>query len=821
MVTGAVVETGSGRGLEGVAVSDGRSVVATGADGRFALDLAGDAEFVMLTVPATHRALEPGWFAPAAAVADRHTFELVPRDRPPAPTVRFLHVTDLHLSLDGGARLRQLLEAGVPTPAGLDPITGAVGEDDVRADLVEAVRREAPEFVAATGDLADHGEPGELAAYLRVAGGLGVPVAHVPGNHDYLSSLDQDAVMRFLEWLRTDGRDRMGEPYAAFQEWMYGGDWQRPDSGRRPWVQGVGPAYYSFDWGPAHFVVYDSESRLRYGDRYPQDEWLAADLALVPSGKPVVALLHFAEPVSFWDERFGGTRLIASFAGHWHANRRLAHGGAVHYVSANVGFAGYDHSARGYRAVEVGGEGVQTQWQPAEEAPRRRPPAGTLWEAPLPGLPTIGRPALAGDMVVVSTETPDSSGVLVALDAATGAQRWRHGEPSAVVHSPIVAGDAVVAVSVTGALVALDAATGTERWRAQLGDPGVRWCFGAPAVVGDSVVAGGSGHVACLSVADGTEHWARTDLAPDDWPTAWGSPVAAGATVVVAFANERVHLCALDAATGETRWSTRGHELTAPCSSPIVAGDRVVATTVNGWLTAWSLSGGERLWSAALAGPWPVATPALDAAGEPHLGRRPRRCRRLDPRRGAGRPGPPPVRPAGRGPPGLARGRRRVRLGRGVGRPARVRRQRQGDRAARRRPRRAVLVVACAGRPHPVRRDWRGHPRRPPRGGAVRADLVVVGAGPAGSAAAIAAARGGLDVVVVDKAHFPRDKTCGDGLTTAALRALERLGLRPDAVPSWRAVDGVWLRSPSGQTSTWPWSTWPERRGPRCTTATR
>ena len=57
------------------------------------------------------------------------------------------------------------------------------------------------------------------------------------------------------------------------------------------------------------------------------------------------------------------------------------------------------------------------------------------------------------------------------------------------------------------------------------------------------------------------------------------------------------------------------------------------------------------------------------------------------------------------------------------------------------------------------------------------ADLLVVGAGPAGAAAAIAARGHGLDVALVDKATFPRDKTCGDGLTTAALDRLERLGV--------------------------------------------
>jgi geranylgeranyl reductase family protein len=57
------------------------------------------------------------------------------------------------------------------------------------------------------------------------------------------------------------------------------------------------------------------------------------------------------------------------------------------------------------------------------------------------------------------------------------------------------------------------------------------------------------------------------------------------------------------------------------------------------------------------------------------------------------------------------------------------------------------------------------------------ADVLVVGAGPAGSAAAAWAARAGRDVLVIDAAGFPRDKACGDGLTPRAVAELERLGL--------------------------------------------
>ncbi|CAG7583843.1 geranylgeranyl reductase family protein [Rhodococcus opacus] len=62
-------------------------------------------------------------------------------------------------------------------------------------------------------------------------------------------------------------------------------------------------------------------------------------------------------------------------------------------------------------------------------------------------------------------------------------------------------------------------------------------------------------------------------------------------------------------------------------------------------------------------------------------------------------------------------------------------------------------------------------------------DVLVIGAGPAGSSAAAWAARAGRDVVLADAAVFPRDKTCGDGLTPRAVAELDHLGL------------GDWVRS--------------------------
>ncbi|MFE3827423.1 geranylgeranyl reductase family protein [Streptomyces sp. NPDC059092] len=84
------------------------------------------------------------------------------------------------------------------------------------------------------------------------------------------------------------------------------------------------------------------------------------------------------------------------------------------------------------------------------------------------------------------------------------------------------------------------------------------------------------------------------------------------------------------------------------------------------------------------------------------------------------------------------------------------------------------------------------------------ADVIVVGAGPAGSSAAYHLARAGVDVLLLEKSHFPREKVCGDGLTPRAVHQLIRMGVDINA-PGWMRSRGMrWVAGSHRVHIEWP-----------------
>ena len=79
-------------------------------------------------------------------------------------------------------------------------------------------------------------------------------------------------------------------------------------------------------------------------------------------------------------------------------------------------------------------------------------------------------------------------------------------------------------------------------------------------------------------------------------------------------------------------------------------------------------------------------------------------------------------------------------------------------------------------------------PNQPP---ADEADVIVVGAGPAGATTAFYLAQSGLDVLLLEKSRFPREKVCGDGLTPRAVKALVGMGIKVGEQDGWVRNKGL------------------------------
>ncbi|MBP0455695.1 PQQ-binding-like beta-propeller repeat protein [Kitasatospora sp. RG8] len=183
--------------------------------------------------------------------------------------------------------------------------------------------------------------------------------------------------------------------------------------------------------------------------------------------------------------------------------------------------------------------------------------AGLRWSFPV-GEDVPSRPVERAGVLYVTAGTR-----VYALDAASGAERWRFDAPVVLFTPPALDADAVYVVDYLGNVYALDAATGRDRWRGVTGSR-----QGAePVVVSDGMVLVGSGEVLyAFESAGGRERWrytARGEIV--------GSPAVADGLVHLGSRDQSLHT--LDLASGQLRWElgTKG-ELTG---SPVAVGGKV------------------------------------------------------------------------------------------------------------------------------------------------------------------------------------------------------------------------------------------------------
>jgi len=245
---------------------------------------------------------------------------------------------------------------------------GGVGIAKLKASIAEINRLDpVPAFLLAQGDICLQSGVGD--EYRECLRGAEMPVRNGPGNHEMM--------------LRHEN------PRDDFQRLF-------------------GPTYYSFDWGPVHFVVLDGNKPIPEETGWKAVHgavegsellWLKADLAAQRKGKPIVIGVHIPvvssyperrkqspQDAPYWEmtnrelltELFARHNVRLVLQGHMHENERTTIAGVEYVASISMSGAwwkngtgferGMDNSPRGYRIVSADGRKISHRYQSSCES---------------------------------------------------------------------------------------------------------------------------------------------------------------------------------------------------------------------------------------------------------------------------------------------------------------------------------------------------------------------------------------------------------------------------------------------------------------------
>lgn len=337
-ISGAVKS--KGKGIKGVAVSDGVSVVATKEDGTFELVSSGYQPYVFLSVPS-------GYDIPLNATGTARFYHAIAPDTA-AMNVRWDLVKAKSADDEHGFLL-------LADPQTLDAEDMRRFHTETVPDIQEVVRMASGKemFAVGCGDLM-FDDLKMFPQYEDAIRKMGIPGFQVLGNHDieFAATTDEESARVFL---RT-----------------------------------FGPSYYSFNKGEIHYVVLDDV--FWHGNNYigyieqTQLDWLKADLSFVERGKTVVVFAHipsYTEQYVRQNEKKPANREVVInremlyrllepynahiIVGHMHETEHLVdHGARIHVCGAVCGawWTGdicFDGTPNGYGVYEV--KGSELRWR--------------------------------------------------------------------------------------------------------------------------------------------------------------------------------------------------------------------------------------------------------------------------------------------------------------------------------------------------------------------------------------------------------------------------------------------------------------------------
>lgn len=347
---------------------------------------------------------------------------------------------------------------------------------------------------------------------------------------------------------------------------------------------GLAAAQGQFRGDPTHRGSFDAAAprsfggvkwRFPTGDRVVSSPVFHAGTVYVGSDDGQIYALEAASGRLRWAWRTDGPvpSTPAVVDGRVHV---LSYDGRVHTLDATTGAPLWKFATGGERRFEARGlHGNQPRTQTFAD----------------PYDVYLSSPAVVGGTVYVGS----SDGHLYALDAATGALRWKQRTGDVVHASPAVADGFVVVGSWDGRLYAFDATTGAPRWQFQAGvDPLManQQGFQSSPAIADGVVYVGcrDAHLYAIDLKTGAERWRHSTGA--SWVV--GAPALADGKVLFATSDTSL-VIALDAASGKPVWQHAAQAYLF--ASPTVAGSVVLAGQLNGVLQALDLASGAPLWN--------------------------------------------------------------------------------------------------------------------------------------------------------------------------------------------------------------------------------
>jgi outer membrane protein assembly factor BamB/predicted MPP superfamily phosphohydrolase len=496
--------------VAGVAVSDGLSVCLTGSDGTF--DLPGWAPHVWICPPSD-------WSCSRWWQRRRPTLDFILAPAPLLDTVRLAHITDLHLTL----------HASKPASVAL---TGSVLHS-----LAGAIRNSRADLIVGTGDITDRGTVAELKGAVKALNGVGVPFRLIPGNHDHYGHQDE-----------PDPADM-----PAFDSELGSGTFTR-------WERVVGPRWWSMNIGDLHLVALDWFSARCGRDRTEQLSWLAADLAHVPSGRPVILLSHDSPEEHLLQSlrRIApGVRLVGTLSGHWHSAKAVVANRTLHLSTGPPLLPGRDLSPPHFRLVFWDGDEIESETiVPAGATPARHrsKPPKWVFENRVARANSLHLATHPEGVVATTANHDRASGVVALLDGSSGRTIWRWRSPQAIASAAVSGPDHEVYVqSIAGTAMRLDG--GRLTWMVEAPDSVRTRVVSAPMLTDTGgLLTVSRGLVRCIESSNGRVRWTRHLGDADEHYSPLGGRMF-GDLAVMALAGVDHGLTVIQAQKGTTLWA--------------------------------------------------------------------------------------------------------------------------------------------------------------------------------------------------------------------------------------------------------------------------